>query len=118
MDGSRCAQIVRHVAEPFDDFRIPEIPVAGSPVRLNATTPIWPSLRAATLRLIRPFSVAIGRYARTCSLTQNSPAVRPRAIVLLGAADAAVVAHLRRLHDRRRGLAGTDAVNPFRCPAN
>ena len=34
---------------------------------------------------------------------------RPRAIVLLQAADAAAVAHLRRLHDRRRHLAGADA---------
>ena len=34
---------------------------------------------------------------------------RPRAVVLLGAADAAGVAHLRRLHDRRRHLAGADA---------
>ena len=34
---------------------------------------------------------------------------RPRAAVLLGAADAAAVAHLRRLHDRRRHLAGADA---------
>ena len=34
---------------------------------------------------------------------------RPRAAVLLGAAHAAVVARLRRLHDRRRHLAGADA---------
>src|ERR1700744_2046593 len=34
---------------------------------------------------------------------------RPGAAVLLGAAHAAVVAHLRRLHDRRRHLAGADA---------
>ena len=34
---------------------------------------------------------------------------RPRAAVLLGAADPAVVADLRRLHDRRRHLAGADA---------
>ena len=39
---------------------------------------------------------------------------RPGAAVLLEAADAAAVAHLRRLHDRRRHLAGADAgkVNP------
>ena len=34
---------------------------------------------------------------------------RPRPIILFGAADAAGVAHLRRLHDRRRHLAGADA---------
>ena len=34
---------------------------------------------------------------------------RPGAAVLLQAADAAAVAHLRRLHDRRRHLAGADA---------
>ena len=34
---------------------------------------------------------------------------RPGATVLLHAADAAAVAHLRRLHDRRRHLAGADA---------
>ena len=33
---------------------------------------------------------------------------RPRPDVLLGAADAAAVANLRRLHDRRRHLAGAD----------
>ena len=33
----------------------------------------------------------------------------PRAAVLLGATDAAAVARLRRLHDRRRHLAGADA---------
>jgi hypothetical protein len=32
-----------------------------------------------------------------------------RAVVLLGTADAAAVAGIRRLHDRRRRLAGTDA---------
>ena len=34
---------------------------------------------------------------------------RPGAVVLLGAAHAAAVARLRRLHDRRRHLAGADA---------
>ena len=34
---------------------------------------------------------------------------RPRAVDLFGAADAAAVARLRRLHDRRRHLAGADA---------
>ena len=44
---------------------------------------------------------------------------RPRAAVFLGAADAAAVAHLRRLHDRRRRLAGADAgaVNRVKASA-
>jgi threonine/homoserine/homoserine lactone efflux protein len=43
---------------------------------------------------------------------------RPRAVVLLGAADAAVVAHFRRLHDRRRHLAGADAGAVSETPLN
>ena len=44
----------------------------------------------------------------------------PGAVVLLQAADAAAVAHLRRLHDRRRHLAGADAgalTQPFTARA-
>src|ERR1700694_3251538 len=42
--ASERAEIVRHVAKLPDQLGV-AAPVAGSPVRLNATAPTWPSLR-------------------------------------------------------------------------
>jgi hypothetical protein len=43
--SSQRTQIIRHVAEFLITMASLKSPVAGSPVRLNATAPMWPSFR-------------------------------------------------------------------------